>query len=179
MMKKMPWKNGQGTTAEVAIEPPGAVFPKDEFLWRISCAEIHSANPFSVFPECDRLLLVWKGAGLTLSGRMERRLEPFVPLHFPGDEPLSCDLLDLTGGAVIDFGIVYRRERFKPRMTVAFAGIADLGGGRSDEQFLFCARGRIDAGGFTLGPGDALRIGRGSAPKISASADSVCVGLVI
>ena len=49
-----PWKNGGGTTTEVAVFPAGASF--DDFGWRISIADIARGGPFSQFPGIDRTL---------------------------------------------------------------------------------------------------------------------------
>ncbi len=44
----MPWKNGGGETAEIAVFPPSADL--SEFGWRISMATVSSDGPFSAFP---------------------------------------------------------------------------------------------------------------------------------
>ena len=50
----MPWKNGGGTTTEVAVSPEGAGL--DHFDWRISMARVEQDGPFSTFPGIDRTL---------------------------------------------------------------------------------------------------------------------------
>lgn len=50
----MPWKNGGGTTREIARFPPD----QDEYLFRVSNAEVTSNGPFSLFPRYDRILLL-------------------------------------------------------------------------------------------------------------------------
>ena len=108
----MPWKNGQGVTSEIAIFPPMARFPDDEFTWRLSSATIKSANHFSQFKNCDRLLVVWKGDGLILN---TSELLPLKPFHFSGTEPMDCRLL---GGEVVDLGLIYRKDQVKAEMKV-------------------------------------------------------------
>ena len=49
-----PWKNGGGTTTEVAAFPPGA--PLENFGWRVSIAQVARSGPFSLFPGIDRTL---------------------------------------------------------------------------------------------------------------------------
>ncbi|MBN7823193.1 HutD family protein, partial [Bowmanella yangjiangensis] len=44
----MPWKNGGGSTLELAICPVGASL--DDFDWRISSASVASSGAFSRFP---------------------------------------------------------------------------------------------------------------------------------
>ena len=60
----LPWKNGSGSTTEIAIDPPSATF--DDFHWRISLATISENGPFSVFPGVERTLALVDGHGLTL-----------------------------------------------------------------------------------------------------------------
>lgn len=60
--KKMPWKNGLGTTTEIAISSPSSI-PTVSFEWRISKAQVSSNGPFSIFPNIDRCLIVLPGGG--------------------------------------------------------------------------------------------------------------------
>ena len=60
--KVMPWKNGLGSTTEIAIFPANAKL--DDFDWRVSMAQVTSDGPFSSFPGIDRTLLVIDGAGI-------------------------------------------------------------------------------------------------------------------
>src|SRR3546814_10305481 len=62
----MPWKNGGGSTTEVAVAPDGAGL--DEFDWRISMAVVGADGPFSGFPGVDRTLAVPARAGLPRPG---------------------------------------------------------------------------------------------------------------
>ena len=55
-LESAPWKNGGGSTTEIAIAPPGAGL--DDFDWRISLATISEDGPFSVFPGIDRTLIL-------------------------------------------------------------------------------------------------------------------------
>ena len=51
----MPWKNGYGSTTELAVEPPDAAL--DRFDWRVSVAELRGSGPFSTFPGYDRIIV--------------------------------------------------------------------------------------------------------------------------
>ena len=51
-LRPAPWKNGGGSTTEIAVAPPGAGF--DSFDWRISLATISHSGPFSTFAGIDR-----------------------------------------------------------------------------------------------------------------------------
>ena len=46
----MPWKNGRGTTLEIAAEPKGAKLDDPSLLWRLSSAPVTEPGPFSAFP---------------------------------------------------------------------------------------------------------------------------------
>jgi uncharacterized protein len=59
--RRMPWKNGGGETAEIAVFPEGATL--DDFDWRISMATVSADGPFSLFPGVDRTLSVLEGDG--------------------------------------------------------------------------------------------------------------------
>jgi environmental stress-induced protein Ves len=46
--RRLPWKNGGGSTTEIAIAPPDAGF--DDFDWRISLATIAKTARSRAFP---------------------------------------------------------------------------------------------------------------------------------
>ncbi|CDX39324.1 conserved hypothetical protein [Mesorhizobium sp. SOD10] len=105
----MPWKNGGGTTTEIAVSPDGAGL--DDFDWRISMARVETGGPFSSFAGIDRTLSVLEGEGIVLdvAGRLPTRLTTAsAPLAFPGDAPTSAALI---GGPITDLNIMTRRGR--------------------------------------------------------------------
>jgi uncharacterized protein len=53
------WRNGGGITFEVVSFPAGSGL--DDFLWRISMAEVTQSGAFSVFPNVDRTLAIIEG----------------------------------------------------------------------------------------------------------------------
>ncbi|WP_321161179.1 HutD/Ves family protein [Verminephrobacter eiseniae] len=89
-----PWKNGAGSTQELACWPPGAGM--DHFAWRLSVATIARTGPFSVFPGVQRQIMLLGGDGVHLRharGRWEHLLDQrWQPFAFDGDEPLECRL---------------------------------------------------------------------------------------
>ena len=99
--KKMPWKNGKGTTTQIAIFPPTSSMEKNDFSYRISSAPILVDSDFSVFPGKERLLTPIKGAGFVLNGD---EYEKFEVAHFSGEAKSKVQLLK---GPVEDFGIIY------------------------------------------------------------------------
>ena len=58
-LPEIPWKNGGGSTRQLAIHPPQASL--DDFAWRISCARVRGAGPFSAFPGIQRSLALLEG----------------------------------------------------------------------------------------------------------------------
>ena len=112
--KVMPWKNGAGSTTEVAIFPPGAGM--DAFEWRVSMAGVVEDGPFSAFPGIDRTLAVLEGEGLRLEieGRAPQAVTvDGAPVSFPGDVPTHATLL---GGPVVDLNVMTRRGRYAHRL---------------------------------------------------------------
>lgn len=105
----MPWKNGMGSTTEIAISPADATL--DHFDWRISMAQVASDGPFSSFAAIDRTLLVLEGNGIDLSvaGDTPVRIDREAIHSFPGDQPTSARLVD---GAIVDLNVMSRRNIF-------------------------------------------------------------------
>ena len=108
-----PWKNGGGTTREVAAFPPGAGL--DAFAWRISLADIAADGPFSAFPGVDRVLTVIDGAGLVLDveGRAVTLDAASPPLAFPGEAEVAARLSD---GPIRDLNLMVRRDAGQGRV---------------------------------------------------------------
>jgi environmental stress-induced protein Ves len=112
--KVMPWKNGAGSTTEIAVSPDGGAL--DDFDWRVSMARVAEDGAFSLFPEIDRTLLVLDGAGmvLTTTGHGSARLDSeTAPYAFPGHRDTYATLI---GGPIVDLNIMSRRERVRHRV---------------------------------------------------------------
>lgn len=110
----MPWKNGGGTTTEIAVFPDGAGL--DDFDWRISMAKVETSGPFSSFAGIDRTLSVLGGEGIVLNiaGQPTARLTAAsAPLAFPGDVPTGAALI---GGPIADLNVMTRRGRMTHRV---------------------------------------------------------------
>lgn len=105
--KTMPWKNGMGSTTEIAIHPANAKL--DDFVWRVSMAQIASDGPFSLFADIDRTLLVLEGNGIDLrvTGCPPVRIDRETIHSFPGDQPTSATLVD---GEILDLNVMSRRN---------------------------------------------------------------------
>jgi environmental stress-induced protein Ves len=109
-----PWKNGGGSTTEIAAHPPGASL--ETFDWRISMARVASDGPFSEFPAIDRTLAVVHGHGLGLKVgnaapvTLGRESEP---ISFAGDIATSAQL---TAGEIVDLNVMTRRQRYAHKL---------------------------------------------------------------
>lgn len=112
-----PWKNGGGSTRELACWPPAAGL--EDFGWRISVATIARGGPFSAFPGVDRCILLLEGGGVQLrsaTSAMAHRLdEPLRPFFFSGNESLECELVAQTS---VDFNVMTRRDRWRAEVQV-------------------------------------------------------------
>jgi environmental stress-induced protein Ves len=111
----MPWKNGGGTTTEIAVHPPGASL--DAFDWRISTAHVGMDGPFSSFPGIDRTLSVLAGNGIALhfsDGETTSLFRDSAPYAFAADRDVEGRLLD---GPIDDLNVMTRRGRWRHDVT--------------------------------------------------------------
>ncbi|HEY8948387.1 MAG TPA: HutD family protein [Rhizomicrobium sp.] len=168
----VPWKNGGGTTSEVAVYPDGASF--DDFGWRISIAQIAKGGPFSTFPGIDRKLAMLDGrVTLTIAGQDVVALSPASPpAIFPGDAPTSAELVE---GPATDLNVMTRRGAFTARMERCRLSGCDLAASR-DAAARFCfprASTSVSHHDDTirLAPDDALLFDTEDTERLSFSGD--------
>ena len=105
--RAMPWKNGGGTTVELAISPADTGL--EGFAWRLSTAQVAVDGAFSSFPGIDRSLTVLAGNGVCLQradGLRETLLSGDAIAVFSGEEAISAQLLD---GPITDLNLMTRR----------------------------------------------------------------------
>jgi environmental stress-induced protein Ves len=109
---RVPWKNGGGTTAEVAAFPEGSGF--ETFGWRISMADV-----------IDRTLIVVEGEGIELDVEgIAYRLDTASPrLSFSGDDLTAGRLLS---GPIRDLNVMTRRGQFRHGTRFVESGVALL-----------------------------------------------------
>ncbi len=104
--KVVPWKNGLGTTLELASALAAGSENTAGFLWRISIADMVQSNEFSLFPNTSRVLTVVSGEGMVLkekeAGNSHACL-PFNPVSFPGSTALYGELMH---GPVQNFNVM-------------------------------------------------------------------------
>jgi environmental stress-induced protein Ves len=159
----MPWKDGGGSTVEMAIEPMGAGL-SDPFLWRVSSARVEASGPFSRFPGQARLLMLLEGAGLLLDhgtkGR-QRLKHPGQVVAFPGDDAVNATLIQ---GPCVDFGVISDPRRVKAAMEWLTLGMNATSITLAPTTVLFAPWGpiHVDPLKVELGPRDCLCFGRPS-----------------
>lgn len=108
-LKPEPWRNGGGTTRQLASQPGSA--PDGSWDWRISIADVTKAGDFSAFPGMERVLTVVEGELLLLSvDGAERPLEKYRPFRFPGGASTHASL---PTGDIRDLNVITRAESFK------------------------------------------------------------------
>jgi uncharacterized protein len=131
-----PWKNGGGTTRELAVSPDAAGL--DHFDWRLSIADVLQDGSFSHFAGVDRQIVLLQGAGMRLRGpagldhRLNRIGEGF---SFGGDLPIDAALLE---GPTRDLNVMTRRGVWRAQVsTLRAAAAVDA----ADACLLLCGQG--------------------------------------
>lgn len=159
----MPWKNGGGSTTELAIFPAGANL--DNFVWRLSTAQVATAGPFSYFARCDRSLAILSGDGLILHSDSELRSATSVtldqsssPYHFSGETAIHAEIY---GSPVLDLNLMTRRDICQHFMQKLVAGEHHVAATDAQQVLLYCARGSATvlvaaAPGASLQTGDLM-----------------------
>ena len=153
-----PWRNGRGSTRQVAIDPPGADLASG-FRWRVSCAQVAGDGPFSVLPGVDRSLWLLRGNGMRLSAggsdvvidRIGQRFD------FAGEASITARLLD---GPCEDLNVMTARGKVAAdARVVAVPWHETLRVPESAQRLLVVLVGSLSSSGAcVLRAGDALRL---------------------
>jgi len=149
-----PWKNGGGTTRQLAIAPPAAGL--EDFAWRISCARVASGGPFSHFPGVDRSLALLDGAGLDLQlmGARHTLFPCGEALAFAGEAEVTAQLID---GPVSDLNVMTRRDTWQHRLRHQHLDGERALHNDAEVLLLLCHGGHVEVQGqATLHAGQAL-----------------------
>ena len=143
----MPWRNGAGTTHEIAIDDsPGE--SQAPFLWRLSMADLADDGPFSEIADVDRILVLLEGEDVQLT---------IAAIAFPGDVPTS---LTMAPGSGRDLNLMWDRTRVHG--TVDILNIGDTL--QIEEHIAFAialgtsATIEVDGDEHVLGEQDALQL---------------------
>jgi environmental stress-induced protein Ves len=157
-----PWKNGGGLTREVAVFPERAGM--DDFVWRVSVADVARAGPFSRFEGIVRTLVLLSGAGMVLDEtqgahavKSHALMQALDIARFDGEAQIDARLVD---GATRDFNLMVRRDAAQGEVEVWRGSLHDTEHHTvhdnlqrslsADVVLLYCASGSV-----TLRLGDA------------------------
>ncbi|MDQ4489309.1 HutD family protein [Sinomonas sp. ASV486] len=119
-LRPVRWKNGGGTTVELARGPEVAgedgESTSGDWGWRLSIADVDRAGDFSSFDGMERILTVIEGElmVLTVDGH-EHGLERHRPFRFDGGAPASAVL---PTGSIRDLNLITRRGSFTGHVTI-------------------------------------------------------------
>ncbi len=181
-VRRVPWRNGRGVTEEIAVGQAGnagpvgaagASFERGDFAWRVSRAAVTESGPFSAFPGIDRVIVVTEGDGLALShgdAAPPARIGRFERYRFSGEWPTSADLV---GGPVRDFNVLTRRDAVRAEVKVIATGRGPAQATvRGGDSLLHAVGADVvvlaEGGGWTLRPGDTLRVSGGEGECVLA-----------
>jgi hypothetical protein len=161
---RMPWKNGAGSTLEIARDRGEGL---EGFGWRLSIADIGESGDFSAFAGYQRIIGVLEGEGMQLrvDGARSRPLLPFDPFAFSGDSRVECRLL---GGAIRDFNLIYAPQRYAARLQWLTLARPQRVFSSAPVVLLFSA---AQALAVRLDDGSAARLGRYDCLRIEQAAD--------
>ncbi|HEX7664964.1 MAG TPA: HutD family protein [Polyangiaceae bacterium] len=106
-----PWKNGKGVTHEVlrwSRPGQGAAADSTSFDLRVSVAEIEGAQPFSLFPGIERVLVPLEDNDLVLAiYALEEPMTKHRILRFSGEVPAATK----GTGRASDLNVMWPRGR--------------------------------------------------------------------
>jgi environmental stress-induced protein Ves len=180
----LPWKNGLGFTTEYGIEPAGANFASDPFLWRISSARVAAPGPFSLFAGYERLIAVVRGGNMILRYDESDRSDELrigTVHRFSGDLQTRSELPE---GEIEDFNLIMKRGACEGELHVHRNGD---GAPRlvlqGDWIWTFCIDGvtilETPGGDCILESGESFLHEQSSAPLMLSSKTSSYNGLAI
>lgn len=175
--KRMPWKNGGGSTLELLQDP----VPEGGFNWRISIADVGTSGPFSTFEGIDRQIMLVSGNGMVLSFGQQAPptvvAKPLKPVAFKGEWVTDCRLID---GVIQDFNVMVRRDWGAAavngfdlvkdqRLTLAVAPLV----------IMHLLSGSVEGSGSTLRDGTTLRLDSDKPELIALSTLSPQARLIV
>ena len=160
--RAMPWKNGGGTTQEIARSGEG-----ESPEWRISLATIDQSGPFSDFAGYDRTIVPVQGTFALQFGDGRRvELAPGGdPLPFAGEDRIECVL---ENGPSRDLNVMTQRTGWThavSRRTLEWDELVLPPG----QTFVYVISGDLEAYGAH---GEAMDLRRGDTLQCSEFAET-------
>ncbi|MDM4763911.1 HutD family protein [Galbitalea sp. SE-J8] len=91
------WKNGSGTTTDVAASP--ADYLLDDFLWRVSIATVDAPVQLSTYEDVDRWIVPMGRGGIDIAerGRFTRRVRRFAVHEFSTEDGVRLSRVGTPG----------------------------------------------------------------------------------
>ncbi len=136
------WKNGGGSTQEIACSPAGASM--DAFDWRVSVAHIERDGPFSVFENIDRTLILLSGEGMFLNDVLLG--EAGALYQFSGETPIVSRL---RNGATTDFNVMTRRGKVRAAVNVQRDSFVSESGTATRMVYVVAGQWKVNAAQLT------------------------------
>lgn len=155
------WRNDGGWTREIHRE--GA---PDDWLWRLSIAEVETDGPFSRFEGIGREIVLLSGNGMRLDFGDEGAVDllPESPrLRFDGAAVVECSLLD---GPTTDFNLMWSLAIVDADMwlrPLVGGSVLDARAGEDWVVHLLAGRLALVDAGTALEPGDTVIVRGGDA----------------
>jgi environmental stress-induced protein Ves len=146
------WKNGAGTTTELAIGPVHDGRP----LWRFSIATLtDDASRFSTFPGMDRVFTIVGVHGVRLDFAAESLdARPWVPIAFSGAEGPICT----PGGDTAAFNVMVDRTRATANVVLHDLTERSMTIDSSTATLVYVRSGRATAGSVDTVTGQCLLV---------------------
>jgi environmental stress-induced protein Ves len=169
------WKNGGGSTKEITTFPPNARL--DDFIWRVSVAEIKQPSAYSLFPQVDRTQVLIAGLSLTLRNQtgLTKRLLAFQPFSFKGEH----DWLAEPEGVCQMLNVMTSRADAKSELTLVRGDFQCVGDG--GHNMLVVVQGEFVAndGSQRFVGGDFVQpvLSLGETLALSGSADALMIAI--
>jgi len=139
--KNVPWKNGKGTTTELAINEGGTL---DNFDWRISIASVAENGLFSNFSGYTRNLTLIAGNGIDLHHyhnhiSVTHSLKNILDVSvFDGGSATNGEL---HKGEILDFNVIVRTEKFSVE-TINNVEFSQVSLEIEHDYFVYCLAGK-------------------------------------
>ena len=164
-----PWRNGGGRTLELYKSGDDA---------RISLATVASSGPFSVFPGCDRHLMLLDGTGFHLNDGAVLFHEALRPESFAGGANWHCSLVD-PGTVSHDFGVISHPSTTETFLTVVRGPMvrAEVMS-KKDSLFLYVVAGEVHTP-VRLQPSDSLHLTEPAVVVLHGASDLVLASVLI
>lgn len=148
-----PWRNGGGVTRELLTWPKA-----DDWIFRLSVADIEKDGPFSVFPGVQRWIVALTGTGMELGEPFNCRIEPGMPpFRFQGEYAPMCTLID---GPTSDLNLMINERRASGWLRRM---VSDNTSSKNGFWLATCEPQSVDLCGIFTWAGITLRTRRGKA----------------